>query len=117
MVKPKRPPFDNHTKEPPLSGENSRVQFSEEAEMEYFGDERGQENMAHIENVKVAHENELMAIRGVTGVGIELDDLGKPAIVVYVEDKSVAKLIPTSLEGYRVQPRVTGVIEPLPRKV
>lgn len=61
------------------------------------------EKQMPIEKVKEAHEKELMAIRGVVGVGIGNYD-GKKCIVVHLKDySSEIEKIPTEIEGYPVR--------------
>ena len=58
------------------------------------------------------HEDELMAINGVVGVGIG-ECNGLPCIVVYLEDDSeeLRSRIPEWVEGFPVTTEVTGPIE------
>ncbi|MHC1564261.1 MAG: hypothetical protein ACXQTF_02910, partial [Candidatus Hecatellaceae archaeon] len=56
-----------------------------------------------IVQVKRRHEGELLAIKGVVGVGV---DGGK--ILVYVESRGVEPEIPASIEGFPTQVVVTG---------
>ncbi len=58
--------------------------------------------MTSVEQAKEAHELELMAIPGVEGVGIGSDEIGNPAITVYVSDRGAASRLPGRIEGYRV---------------
>ncbi len=69
-----------------------------------------------IELVKEQHESELMAVKGVVGVGISRCE-GKPCIKVYLANESpnLRKQIPTQLEGFKVDTKVTGNIEALPQ--
>ena len=64
-----------------------------------------------IEEILDNHQDELMAIPGVTGVGIG-DNFGKPVIVVMVTALSseLRDAIPSRLEGVDVQVEVTGEI-------
>jgi len=57
-----------------------------------------------VEVVKERHEDELLRLDGVQGVGIGDDDDGRPAIMVYVEDGSpgIRQRIPNQLENVRV---------------
>jgi hypothetical protein len=65
-----------------------------------------------IGEVKGHHEEELLSIPGVVGVGISSRD-GEPVIVVYLESDSPAlqASIPAELEGFQVVSEVTGPIE------
>jgi hypothetical protein len=65
-----------------------------------------------IEQVKAAHERELLAQPGVVSVGIGRDDQGRPAIVVGL-DKSrpqTQAALPRALEGYAVRTEIVGTI-------
>jgi len=66
--------------------------------------------MSEIEVVKERHEEELLKIPGVVGVGIS----NERAIIVYVESEEVVPHIPKTLEGYPVEVIVTGRIETFP---
>jgi hypothetical protein len=68
-----------------------------------------------VEAVRKQHEAELMAIAGVTGVAIGRTTTGDDAIIVYVTDASVSKLLPKEISGYAVQAVVTGPINALPK--
>lgn len=59
------------------------------------------------------HEQELMAIPGVEGVGIGQDAIGNEGLVIYVRDAGVAAQLPKSLKGLHVECKVTGVIDAL----
>jgi hypothetical protein len=68
--------------------------------------------------VQLGHQEDLMAIPGVVGVGLGATDSGRPAIVVLTERGGVAGL-PASLGGTPVRVMVTGEIWALqqePRK-
>ena len=69
-----------------------------------------------IELVKEQHESELMAVKGVVGVGISRCE-AKPCIEVYLANESpnIRKQIPTQLDGFKVDTKVTGNIEALPQ--
>jgi len=56
-----------------------------------------------IETVKQVHEQRLMKIPGVEGVGIGLDAIGNPTIVVYVSNAATLKALPGQLEGFNVR--------------
>jgi len=68
-----------------------------------------------IQDVKRAHEAELMALRGVVSVGIGLDGAGNPAIMVGLDSPraQTEPEIPPMLEGYPVVTQVVGTIRPL----
>ena len=67
-----------------------------------------------IEDVKEKHENNLMSIEGVQGVGIG-EESGKPVIKIYVNKKikSLQDKIPKQIEGYPVRIEVSGKFEAL----
>jgi len=71
----------------------------------------GQQTSPTIDQVKEKHEFELMAIRGVTGVGIG-DHPRKPgrAIKVYVDriTPELKNQIPNEIEGYPIAIEQTG---------
>lgn len=65
------------------------------------------------------HDRELMAIPDVVGVYVGLlEDNKTPCLKVMVVQKTpeLERRIPKSLEGYRVELDVTGVIRPLRQK-
>lgn len=65
-----------------------------------------------IEQVKAAHERELLAQPGVVSVGIGRDDQGRSEIVVGL-DKPHAQTqaaLPRVLEGYVVRTEIVGTI-------
>ena len=82
----------------------------EEAEID-FPDSEGLEGGSEIERVLRKHEDSLMAIEGVIGVGIQTGKTGEDVIVVYVKDETVRKRIPKALEGIPVEAVVSGEIE------
>lgn len=68
-----------------------------------------------IGQVKARHEESLLSVEGVTGVGVgELE--GKPCLTVYLVDDSVKERLPGELDGYPVKTEVTGRIAPLPEE-
>lgn len=68
-----------------------------------------------INQVKDAHTDELMALKGVVGVYVGALDDGRPCIGVMVEKKTpeLEKKIPRMIEGYPVKVDETGVVRPL----
>lgn len=66
-----------------------------------------------LEHVKRNHEQELMAIDGVEGIGIGRSNIGDDAIIVYLRDEGVKKRIPRSVAGYPVETIITGTIDAL----
>jgi len=61
-------------------------------------------------DVKEKYEDELLRIRGV--VGVLADERGN-RIIVLVESPTVCERVPSRIEGYPVECRVTGRITPL----
>jgi len=61
-------------------------------------------------DVKEKYEDELLKIRGVVGV---LADERTNRIIVLVESPAVCERVPSRIEGYPVECRVTGRITPL----
>lgn len=64
---------------------------------------------ASIEEVKAKHEQQLMRIEGVQGVGIG-DISDRPVIKIYVARKTkfLQQQLPTQLEGYPVTLETSG---------
>ena len=56
----------------------------------------------------------LRAIPGVEGVGEGRNQIGEPAWIAYVRDRSVLAQLPATLNGRAVVPQVTGEIDILP---
>lgn len=84
--------------------------LQEEAAMPYDPQEEIMES-SKIVQVKQAHEQQLLAIDGVTGVGIQRNAIGDESIVVYLLDASCQQKIPNQLEGFQVMTEVTGSID------
>lgn len=75
-----------------------------------MGDQSKQESN-DIESVRSKYEAEIMAIPGVTGIGIgEGDRPSSRVIKVYLDrqNSAVEKRIPKELEGHPVKTEVTG---------
>lgn len=70
-----------------------------------------EESMTRIKDVKERHEDELMTLPEVTGVGIGQNEIGDEAIIVYLQDQSAAAQLPSKIEGFEVLPQVTGIID------
>ena len=66
----------------------------------------------NIQEVKETHEDELMEIEGVTGIGVNLI---KNTIVVYVETltSELKEKIPKEIEGFEIEILETGKVEAL----
>ena len=82
----------------------------EDAAMPY-DPESGTETSSAVEQVRKSHEQELMAIDGVEGVGLGRDSIGNDAIIVYLRTDDVRDRVPSSIDGYPVETRVTGIID------
>lgn len=86
----------------------------EDAAMPYSPEERITTNVSSsLEHVKQNHEQELMAIDGVEGIGVGRSKIGDDAIIVYLRDEGVKKRIPRSIAGYPVETIITGGIDAL----
>ncbi|HYR74402.1 MAG TPA: hypothetical protein VEM96_01050 [Pyrinomonadaceae bacterium] len=86
----------------------------EDAAMAYYPEEHTTTaSSSDIERVKQAHEQELMSIDGVEGVGIGKNPIGGDAILVYLRDEGARKRVPGNIEGHPVETLVTGVIDAL----
>lgn len=83
----------------------------EEAAITYSPD--AHEEDAGIEGALRRHERDLMGTEGVEGIAVGQSSRGQPALVVYVREPSVRRLLPPSLDGFEVEVVVTGEIEPL----
>jgi hypothetical protein len=69
--------------------------------------------LADIINVMEAHQDELMEIPGVIGVGIgQSEETGEPLISVLVDQMTpeLQEQLPSELEGFEVKAEVTGPI-------
>jgi hypothetical protein len=78
--------------------------------------DQSKKDLNDIESVRNKYEAEIMAIPGVTGIGIgEGNHLSSRVIKVYVDGKSsdLEKRIPKELEGYPVKTEVTGEFKAL----
>ncbi len=82
----------------------------EDAAMPY-DPESSDTTSAAVEKVRQSHEQELMAIDGVEGVGIGRDSIGNDAIIVYLRSDDVRTRVPRSIDGYPVETKVTGIID------
>jgi hypothetical protein len=85
---------------------------AEEAAMAYSPD--AHEEGTGIEGALRRNERELMGTEGVEGIAVGQSSRGQPALVVYVRDPSVRRLLPSSLDGFDVEVVVTGEIEAFP---
>jgi len=82
----------------------------EEAAMPYSPDS-STESSSPVHYVKQRHEQELMAIDGVEGVGVGRNSIGDDAIILYLRSDDVKARIPRSIDGYPVETQVTGIID------
>ena len=82
----------------------------EEAAMPYSPDS-STESSSPVQHVKQRHEQELMAIDGVEGVGVGRNSVGDDAILVYLRSDDIKTRIPRSIDGYPVETQVTGIID------
>jgi hypothetical protein len=57
------------------------------------------------------HEAELMALPGVKGVGETRNEIGDPAIMVYLSNQSAALKVPSQLNGLEVVTTVVGEVD------
>jgi hypothetical protein len=86
----------------------------EDAAMPYYPEEPTTANISSsLEQVQQNHEQELMAIDGVEGVGAGRSKIGNDAIIVYLRDEGAKKRIPSNIDGYPVETIITGVIDAL----
>ena len=86
----------------------------EDAAMPYSPeDSTTTQSSSSLEHVKQSHEQELMAIDGVEGVGVGRSKIGDDAIIVYLRDEGAKKRIPRSIAGYPVETIITGPIDAL----
>ena len=72
-------------------------------------------NKKSIDEVMKLHTNEIMAMKGVTGIYIGQLENGKPCIVVLVikKSKELENKIPKTFDGYPVKIEVSGEIKPM----
>ncbi len=68
-----------------------------------------------LERLLAKEEARLLAIPGVTSVGIGLGSAGGEALAVGVEQAQVAARLPRAIDGVPVVVTVTGPIEALPQ--
>jgi len=70
---------------------------------------RSQDAFERVKEVQERHTDRLMAIDGVEGTAVGLDDSDRPAVKVFLENQGV-RGIPRELDGVPVHPVVTGKI-------
>lgn len=78
-------------------------------EVEYNPAGNGDESEA--ESARLAAEDQLMRLPGVVGVGLGQDDIGGPAILVYVTPEVGASSIPARIQNFPVQVVESGEID------
>jgi hypothetical protein len=65
-----------------------------------------------VERIKRVHEDELMSVPGVEGIGISKDGSGE-FLVAYVRTSDVARGLPASLDGVELRSVVSSKISAL----
>ena len=93
-------PMDQHGDEP-----------IEDVRMPYSDQEDAPMPASEIERVKQTHEQSLLAIEGVVGVGITANEIGDDAIAIYLRAADAAGRIPNELDGFPVITEVSGEFE------
>ena len=88
----------------------------EEATMPYAPDAAPSPGESSLEQARRRNERSLMAIDGVTGVGLGRTPTGDDAIVVYLRHAAARKRLPATVEGYPVVVEVTGEIDAYGRR-
>jgi len=76
------------------------------------GGSNGGADLAGAIAVQERHTPRLLAVPGVVGTGVSLDESGRPEIVVLLEASDVAGL-PSALDGISVSTKVTGPVSAL----
>ncbi len=95
-----------------MSGSPYPVGYYEDAAMPYNPEDViSSASKSKIAEAKLANEKMLMAIDGVVGVGIGQDEIGDPAIIVYLREEAAKRRIPANIGGYPVKMVVTGKID------
>ncbi len=75
---------------------------------------RSEDAFERVKEVQEKHTDRLMAIDGVEGTAVGLDESDRPAVKVFLENPGV-RGIPRDLDGVPVHPVVTGKIYALPK--
>jgi len=75
---------------------------------------RSQDAFERVKEVQEKHTDRLMAIEGVEGTAVGVDDSDRPAVKVFLENPGV-RGIPRELDGVPVHPVVTGKFYALPK--
>ena len=66
-----------------------------------------------VETVLQTNRSRLMSIAGVEFLGVGLNSLAEPVIIVGVHDTGVVSKLPKTIDGVPVQTQVTGPIDAL----
>jgi hypothetical protein len=68
------------------------------------------DQLKRLREVKARHSRDLLSRPGVSGVGVELDDQGRPCLVVHLDSDqpNAREGLPDKLEGHTVRYLVTG---------
>lgn len=82
----------------------------EDAAMTYTPESSTDRSTA-VEHVKQSHEQQLMAIDGVEGVGVGRNSIGDDAVIVYLRTEDAKARVPRTIGGYPVETKVTGIID------
>jgi hypothetical protein len=99
------------SKHGPSGSSHAREEWDEEAALSYAPAVDEHVGQSQVELVKQRHEQMLLAIDGVLGVGIGRTPIGDEAIILYLRHASVARRVPSRIEGYPVETTVTGEID------
>lgn len=98
------PPFD-------LPMDQHGDKHVEDVRMPYSAQEGAPMPASEIERVKQKHEQRLLAIEGVVGIGITTNEIGDDAIAIYLRAADAAGRIPNTLDGFPVITEVSGEFE------
>jgi hypothetical protein len=93
---------------------NPGTDFSGSGPVEYGPAEVAPEGA--LGNLLATEEARLLAVPGVTSVGIGLGPAGGEALVVGVVDAGVAARLPLEIKGVPVVVTITGEVDALPRR-
>jgi hypothetical protein len=94
--------------------QNPRIDFSGSGPVEYHSAEVASHGT--LEQLLASEEVRLLAVPGVTSVGIGIGPAGGEALTVGVVDAGVAARLPLEIEGVPVVITVTGEVDALPRR-
>ena len=99
------PRFDN----PNMSATEGPWEPDENGAVDYDPIEESTES--RILQIKRDHEQRLLALPGIVGVGVGRTELGEDALMVYLENIEAAANLPKYIDGIAVVWEVTGPIE------